>query len=607
MIESSIFHNSHNLSYRKPFGAVDIGKYVSISIDVDIDAEVYLNLIKFDLSKYRKLMIKEDDKSNRFNIEINTDNLCGVNNYYFEIIYNNEIIYYGNNEDELGGIGKQYVGNPKTYQLTVYKERKVPSWYKEGIIYQIFVDRFCNGNDDGKINNPKRNSFIYGNWDDYPMYIKDEHGNVVRWDFYGGNLRGIIKKLSYIKSLGASIIYMNPIFEAISCHKYDTGDYEKIDEMFGTEEDFKALCYEAKKLDMKIILDGVFSHTGSDSKYFNKYGNYDTLGAYQSKESRYYNWYRFNEYPDKYECWWGFNNQPNIDELNEDYINYIVKDNKSIISKWMNLGAYGWRLDVADELPDEFIKIIKDKMLNVNNDSVLIGEVWEDASNKVSYSKRREYFFGDELDSVTNYPLRDVIIKCLTGSISTKYFAKRIMSLYENYPIENFYSNINLLGNHDTERIFTMLEEDKELLKLAIAIQMTIPGVPLIYYGDEVGLTGGKDPYNRKTYPWKSPNTEILDIYKRLIGIRNNEEVLKKGDFKFIDNTEGLIIYKRMYMRDMITIIINPYNKKIDYKLIGIEKLAYDLIDNKKYENNNNKHINIELNKREFKIIKSMI
>lgn len=607
MIESSIFHNSHDLSYRKPFGAVDIGTYVSISIDVDIDAKVYLNLIKFDLSKDRRLMIKEDGKSNRFNIEVNTDNLCGVNNYYFEIIYNNENIYYGNNEDELGGIGKQYVGNPKTYQLTVYKKREVPDWYKEGIIYQIFVDRFYNGNDDGKINNPKRNSFIYGNWDDDPMYIKDEHGNVVRWDFYGGNLRGVIKKLSYIKSLGVSIIYMNPIFEAISCHKYDTGDYEKIDEMFGTEEDFKTLCHEAKKLDIKIILDGVFSHTGSDSKYFNKYGNYDTLGAYQSKESRYYNWYRFNEYPDKYECWWGFNNQPNIDELNEDYINYIVKDKKSIISKWMNLGAYGWRLDVADELPDEFIKIIKEKMLNINNDSVLIGEVWEDASNKVSYSKRREYFFGDELDSVTNYPLRDVIIRCLTGSISTEYFAKRIMNLYENYPIENFYSNINLLGNHDTERIFTMLGEDKELLKLAIAMQMTIPGVPLIYYGDEVGLIGGKDPYNRKTYPWKSPNTEILDIYKRLIDIRNNEEVLKKGDFKFIDNTEGLIIYKRMYMSEMITIIINPYDKKIDYKLIGIEKLAYDLIDNNEYENNNNNYINIGLNKRGFKILKSMI
>lgn len=607
MIESSIFHNSHDLHYRKPFGAVELGCCVSISIDVDKDATVYLNLIKFDLSKDRKLMRKENNKSNRFNIDINTDNLYGVNNYYFEIIYNSEVIYYGNNENELGGIGKCYRDNPKAYQLTVYKKREVPSWYKEGIIYQIFVDRFCNGNDDGKINNPKRNSFIYGKWDDDPMYIKDEHGNVVRWDFYGGNLKGVIKKLPYIKSLGASIIYMNPIFEAASCHKYDTGDYEKVDKMFGTEEDFKTLCHEAKKLDIRIILDGVFSHTGSDSKYFNKYGNYDSLGAYQSKESRYYNWYRFYEYPDKYESWWGFDNQPNVDELNNDYINYIVKDNKSIISKWMNLGADGWRLDVADELPDEFIRIIKEKMLNINNDSILIGEVWEDASNKVSYSKRREYFFGDELDSVTNYPLRDAIIKYLIGDISTEYFANRIMSLYENYPIENFYSNINLLGNHDTERVFTMLGEDKELIRLALAIQMTIPGVPLIYYGDEVGLTGDKDPHNRKTYPWESPDEEVLNMYKCFIDIRNNEEVIKKGDLKFVSNTEGLLIYKRMYMDEMITIIINPYNRKIDYKLVGIKKRAYDLIDNNEYENNNTNYINIGLNKRGLKILKSII
>lgn len=607
MIESSIFHNSHDLHYRKPFGAIELGSCVSISIDVGIDATVYLNLIKFDLSKDRKLMRKKDGKSNRFNIDINTDNLYGVNNYYFEVIYNNEVIYYGNNEDELGGIGKCYGYNPKTYQLTIYKKREVPKWYKEGIIYQIFVDRFCNGNDNGIINNPKKNSFIYGNWDDDPMYIKDEHGNVVRWDFYGGNLKGVIKKLPYIKSLGASIIYMNPIFEATSCHKYDTGDYEKIDKMFGTEEDFKTLCHEAEKLDIKIILDGVFSHTGSDSKYFNKYGNYDSLGAYQSKESRYYNWYRFYEYPDKYESWWGFDNQPNVDELNKDYINYIVKDDNSIISKWMNLGADGWRLDVADELPDEFIKIIKEKMLNVNSDSVLIGEVWEDASNKVSYSKRREYFFGNELDSVTNYPLRDVIIKYLTGSISTEYFTKRIMNLYENYPIENFYSNINLLGNHDTERVFTMLGENKELLKLALAIQMTIPGVPLIYYGDEVGLIGGKDPYNRRTYPWKNPNEEILNVYKCFIDIRNREEVLKKGDLRFVSNIEGLLIYNRMYMDEMITIIINPYNRKVDYKLTGIKKGVYDLIDNNKYENNNNNYINIGLNERGLKILKSIL
>lgn len=607
MIEDNIFHNSHDLHYRKPFGAVEIGKYISISIDVGFDATVYLNLIKFDFSKHRELMKKRNDKTNRFSIDIDTNNLYGINGYYFEIIYNNEVMYYGNNEEELGGIGKCYRYNPKTYQLTVYKKREVPKWYKEGIIYQIFVDRFFNGNDNGVVNNPKKNSFIYGNWDDNPMYIRDKDGNIVRWDFYGGNLKGVIKKLPYIKSLGASIIYMNPIFEATSCHKYDTGNYEKIDEMFGTEEDFKTLCDEAKKLDIKIILDGVFSHTGSDSKYFNRYGNYDEIGAYQSKDSRYYSWYRFYEYPNKYDSWWGFDNQPNVDELNEDYINYIVKDNNSIISKWMNLGADGWRLDVADELPDQFIKVMKEKMLDINGDSVLIGEVWEDASNKVSYSKRREYFFGYELDSVTNYPFRDITIKYLTGNMSSEYFAKRMMNLYENYPIENFYSNINLLGSHDTERILTILSENKELINLAIAIQMTMPGVPLIYYGDEVGLTGGKDPYNRKTYPWSNPNNEILSIYKCFIEIRNREEALKKGTLAFISNDKNLLIYNRVYGDEGITIIINPNDMNIDYKLDFIKDEVYDLLDNTKYSSNNDNYINISLNKKGVKILKNIL
>ena len=605
MIEDSIFHNSHDLYYRRPFGAVESGKYISISINIGFDATVYLNLIKFDFSKDRILMEKIDDKAIRFSIDINTDDLYGINGYYFEIIYNNEVVYYGNNEDDLGGIGKCYRYNPKIYQLTVYKKRKVPKWYKEGIIYQIFVDRFFNGNDNGIVSNPKKNSFIYGNWDDSPMYVRNKDGNIARWDFYGGNLKGIIKKLHYIKSLGASIIYMNPIFEATSCHKYDTGNYEKIDEMFGTEEDFKTLCDEAKKLGIKIILDGVFSHTGSDSKYFNKYGNYEEIGAYQSKNSRYYNWYRFYEYPNEYDSWWGFDNQPNVDELNEDYINYIVKDTNSIVSKWMKLGADGWRLDVADELPDQFIKIMKEKMLDINDDSVLIGEVWEDASNKVSYSKRREYFFGYELDSVTNYPFRDITIGYLTGNINSDYFAKRMMNLYENYPVENFYSNINLLGSHDTERILTMLNENKELINLAVAIQMTMPGVPLIYYGDEAGLTGGKDPYNRKSYPWSNPDNEILNIYKCFADIRNREEALKKGNLEFIRNDKNLLIFNRVYKNEKITIIINPNNENIDYKLDFIKGEVYDLLYNHKYEDNNDNYMNIS--KKKLKIFKSNI
>lgn len=598
MEDIEIFHNSWDLKYRAPFGAVEVGSKVSLSIISNKYVISYVHLIFFNGEELELLMKRIDEENFEkytFNIEIDTSKLRGLVNYYFKIIYNNEVFYYGNNEEGLGGKGSLYIMNPKPYQITVYKKRIVPEWYKEGLIYQIFVDRFFNGNDNGLINRPKKNSFIYSNWYDEPMYIRDKDGDIARWDFYGGNLRGIIKKLQYIKSLGVSIIYMNPIFDSVSNHKYDTGDYENIDQMFGTNEDFKELCEEAKKLGIKVILDGVFSHTGSDSKYFNKYGNYDSLGAYQSKESRYYNWYRFWEYPDSYECWWGFNNQPNVEELNEDYTNYVIKDDNSIISKWMSLGASGWRLDVADELPDEFIAMIKEKLLSINNKSVLIGEVWEDASNKVSYSKRRKYFSGDELDSVTNYPLRDIIISFVKGDIGAEYFNKRLINLYENYPRENFYSCMNLLGNHDTERILTMFDENIDLLKLALVMQMTLPGVPLIYYGDEAGLKGGKDPENRRTYPWGKVNEEILSIYKAFGKLRNSEEILKKGEFIPIVSNREFLTYERAYNGKKIIVIINPNNKNVDYLIRESSIKEYSLENSNWFERlYDEKTINIE-------------
>ncbi|AYE34191.1 glycoside hydrolase family 13 protein [Clostridium septicum] len=598
MEDIEIFHNSWDIKYRAPFGAVEVGRNVSLSIISNKYVISYVHLIFFNGEELELLMKRIDEEKFEkytFNIEIDTSKLRGLVNYYFKIIYNNEVFYYGNNEEGLGGKGSLYIMNPKPYQITVYKKRIVPEWYKEGLIYQIFVDRFFNGNDNGLINRPKKNSFIYSNWYDEPMYIRDKDGDIARWDFYGGNLRGIIKKLQYIKSLGVSIIYMNPIFDSVSNHKYDTGDYENIDQMFGTNEDFKELCEEAKKLGIKVILDGVFSHTGSDSKYFNKYGNYDSLGAYQSKESRYYNWYRFWEYPDSYECWWGFNNQPNVEELNEDYTNYVIKDDNSIISKWMSLGASGWRLDVADELPDEFIAMIKEKLLSINNKSVLIGEVWEDASNKVSYSKRRKYFSGDELDSVTNYPLRDIIISFVKGDIGAEYFNKRLINLYENYPRENFYSCMNLLGNHDTERILTMFDENIDLLKLALVMQMTLPGVPLIYYGDEAGLKGGKDPENRRTYPWGKVNEEILSIYKAFGKLRNSEEILKKGEFIPIVSNREFLTYERAYNGKKIIVIINPNNKNVDYLIRESRIKEYSLENSNWFERlYDEKTINIE-------------
>ncbi len=578
------FHNSHVIQYRSPFGAVPVGTEVNIKILVDKGVEAFINIINFSGKRKYLKMNWEGDSGNRtlFSVKIDTSNLWGLNKYYFSLKKDERYFYYGNNNEGLGGEGKVYYNNPIPYQITVYEESYIPEWYKEGIIYQIFPDRFCNGNENGLVNCRKKNSFIYSHWDDEPMYIRDNKGEIARWDFYGGNLRGVIEKLSYLKEIGVTIIYFNPIFEAASCHKYDIGDYEKVDRMLGSEEDFKELSTKAKKLGIRIILDGVFSHTGADSKYFNKFGNYNSVGAYQSKDSKYYGWYRFFDYPDGYESWWGFKNQPNVDELNTGYLNYIVTGEESIVSKWLKLGASGWRLDVADELPDDFIELVKKRMKEIDKDSVLVGEVWEDASNKVSYSMQRRYLFGKELDSVTNYPLRDSIIKYTRREINANQFVNRISSIYENYPIDNFYSNMNLLGNHDTERILTVLEEDRKLLEFAVAIQMVFPGVPLIYYGDEVGLVGGKDPYNRKTYPWGKEDKDIFELYKRLIALRNNNEALKKGSFN-IEECSNITMITREYRNKVIRILLNNLEEDKKLEIKGkADKSIVDIISKEK-------------------------
>ncbi|MBV4426276.1 glycoside hydrolase family 13 protein [Clostridium tyrobutyricum] len=567
-------HDSRESCYRKPFGAVPKGKKVYISITSNKLLEVYLHLQYFNYDeKYAKMNVETKENETYlyyYNIDL-SQNYTGLINYFFRIKLNDDsYIYYGNNSDGLGGEGQVYYNNPVTYQITVYEPFKVPEWFKEGIVYQIFVDRFRNGN--GKIINTKNNSFIYGSWQDEPMYVKDTNGKIARWDFFGGNLKGIIEKLDYIKSLGTTAIYLNPIFKSKSNHKYDTGDYKSIDEMYGNEEIFNELCKEANKLGIKIILDGVFNHTGDDSIYFNKYGNYNSTGAYQSKDSPYYKWYTFQEYPDKYDSWWGIDNMPSINEMESSYIDFIIEGKDSVLKKWMDLGVSGWRLDVADELPDDFIEKIKTKIKGIKEDSILIGEVWEDASNKISYSNRRKYVFGRELDSITNYPFRNAVIGFLNGNVDSKMFERMIISLYENYPKEIFYSNLNIIGTHDTERILTVLSNKQndqiQFLKMAVTIQMTMPGVPLIYYGDEAGVSGGKDPLNRKTYPWGNENKIILKFYKYITGLRNKYDALKNGSIRFYDMGKDVLCYERTFKQERILIVINRNSSKsFDIKL----------------------------------------
>lgn len=608
MDDIQIFHDSHNLELRSPFGAVSIGTKVRIRLWSSKKCSAYINLINF-YNNQIEIQMNEIGWNSLVNnwiyeIEVDTSNNIGLIYYYFRVNYYGRDIIYGNNIESLGGIGQVYFNEPVSYQITIYSKQEVPSWYREGIIYQIFVDRFFNGEDEGKVLNPKKNTFIYGNWDDSPMYIKDMDGNIVRWDFYGGNLLGVKKKLEYIKSLGVNVIYFNPIFDSPSCHKYDTGDYEKIDPMFGDEEIFKDLCSEAEKLGIRIILDGVFSHTGSDSKYFNKFGNYNSLGAYQSLQSPYYRWYRFNDYPNLYETWWGFSNMPNVDELNPSYLDYIIRNDNSIIEKWLSLGAGGWRLDVADELPDEFIKILKSKLKEVKKDSVLIGEVWEDASNKVSYNRKREYLFGYELDSVTNYPLRQIILDLVRNYIGSKYFIKKYLSLKENYPKEYFYSTMNMLGNHDTERVLTMLNNNVNLLKEAVVIQMTLPGVPLIYYGDEAGLTGGKDPSNRKSYPWGKENKDILEFYRKLSAIRVSEEALRNGEIEFLEFNNGILAYERTLNKDRIIIAVNIMEKEENILINNVDGRILNLVDKDKEYVVENRSISVLIEAHKFMILK---
>ena len=576
-----VMHDSQSIVYRRPFGAVEEGQKVKLSIDIEKEIVVAIELLQFDGTKVNMGMEKEylNSGNYRYSIEIDTEDALGVLGYYFILIDGYDRVYYGNNDEHLGGIGQIYTYNPVPYQITIYKKSNLPDWYKEGIIYQIFVDRFCNGNDDGSINNPKKNSFIYGRWDDTPVYIKDYQGRTIRWDFYGGNIRGIIKKLDYIKSLGVNIINLSPIFKSSSCHKYDAGDYDIIDEMFGTEEDFKELCEKAKSKDIKIILDGVFSYTSSDSRYFNKAGNYDEIGAYQSPNSKYHNWYKFNRYPYGYECWWGIEGRPNINVMHNSYIDFLVNRDDSIIKKWIDLGASGWRLNVTDELPDEFIEIIRDRLDTLDKETVLIGDVWDDASNKISYSKKRRYLYGKEIQSVTNYPLRESLINFTRGYIKSDKLKKKVMSLYENYPREVFLGNINLIGTSDTERILTVLDGNIRCLKIIVALQFTIPGVPLIYYGDETGVTGGKDPDNRKSYPCENEDVDLIGFYKRIAQIRNGQDALKKGDFNIFDTEEDIFAFERVYENERIVVVVNISNAQKVVRGITLEGTYLDLFN----------------------------
>ena len=452
-----------------------------------------------------------------------------------------------------------------------------PDWAKGATIYQIFPDRFHKAGDcdlTGKL----QPYTIHKNWNEEVFWQPTSEGKVLNNDFFGGNFRGITEKLDYIASLGVTMIYLNPISKSFSSHRYDTGDYKTPDPMLGTEKDFSDLCEVAHSRGIRVILDGVFSHTGSNSRYFNREGAFEDLGAYQSENSPYYSWYTFREFPEDYDSWWGFKTLPTVRKMDKGFIEYIITGEDSVIAHWLKLGADGFRLDVADELPDAFLDILKKHLRRLCPDALLMGEVWEDASNKIAYDVRRRYFADGELDSIMNYPYKIAILNFLREQEGAECFADRVMTIAENYPAQVLSCNMNLLGTHDTPRILTALVDDfdgsreelatrrlsseqrqlaKKRLKLATFLQYALPGSPSIYYGDEAGMEGGKDPFNRRTYPWGAEDGDLLAHYRALGQLRKEKEALRLGSIRFTHAEGGRLAFVREWAGQYVECYVN--------------------------------------------------
>ena len=582
-----MFH-SRNPKYRAPTGAVEAGSPVHFRITLPRE---------LSCSAARLIMEREGDPA-----IIQDMFWCGMNGEnreWWECDFTPEdtgLYFYQFEASTCRGVqrlsrgerGWAVFGGTWRWQLTVYRAGfETPSWLEGGVMYQIFPDRFFKS-DQEKTGLPAGRTY-HQDWYEQPDWRPNEQGRVTNSDFFGGDLRGIAEKLPYLKSLGVTCIYLNPVFESHSNHRYDTADYSKIDPLLSTEEDFTALCQAATDLNIQVLIDGVFSHTGSDSVYFNREGRYESAGAYNSPESPYYPWYNFQNWPDQYESWWGFDTLPNVNETDESY-NAFINGEDGIVRRWLRAGASGWRLDVADELPDLFIDKLSAAAKAEDSEALVLGEVWEDASNKAAYGVRRRYLLGGQLDSVMNYPFRDAIFAFLLGG-DPKAFAEAVENIVENYPPQCLRLLMNHIGTHDTERALTVLggepagsrgrewqsgqtlnqrqrETGVARLKLAAMLQYLLPGVPCLYYGDEAGLEGYRDPFNRACYPWGREDKELLDWYRALGAMRAEQKsILARGGYRTLRAEGNLLVMERYRLsvredldqvfRDSLLLVVN--------------------------------------------------
>lgn len=577
-------YDSWDSSYKSHFGAIANGQSCDFSIripkDMQLDFPPVMVVFRTGFKERFLIMAKSAEEPDCVVYSTTfVPKHIGVHYYYFAYTIDGTRQFI-----KKAGAHLAAINDGDLFQLTVYSsDFKTPQFLKGGIMYQIFPDRFCkSGNSHDNIPSGR---VLRDDWGGTPFYKPDNNGHVWNNDYFGGDLDGIRSKLDYLKELGVTCIYLNPIFEAHENHRYNTANYLKIDPLLGTNDDFKKLCNEAERKGISIIIDGVFSHTGADSIYFNKYNRYDTIGAYNSQDSPFYEWYTFYNYPDNYEAWWGIDTLPNVKENNPAYTNYICGDD-GVLDYWLEQGAAGYRLDVADELPDDFLDNLNKCVKKHGDETAIIGEVWEDASNKESYGVKRRYLLGSQLDTVMNYPFRNAILNFVKGG-SAFEFSHSVMTILENYPKPSVDILMNFISTHDTERAINNLGGEscenkskdwmaerylneheyrlgKARLKCAMALQFFLPGIPCIYYGDEAGSQGYKDPFNRRCYPWGHEDQELIQFVKDLVKVRKASKVFQDGKLLFIMLDENVIAFARVRTerKKAVVIFLNRSGKQ---------------------------------------------
>ena len=574
----SVAFDSRNASDKTPFGAVTAGSDIAFSLGALPGVEQVTLVVEkrtlegnYDVLKYAELArvplartstSAGEEGRERWSAHFRFD-APAVYGYWFEVKVGGRTLVYENNatpvywtrEKGAGGAGTiaempLAARRIRRYRQTVYTPYSVPAWAKDAVYYYIFPERFRNGD---RRNDPKpgvdkfhdKTVEFHADWNDKPWKphsgdgSDDEYSN----DFFGGDIAGIIQKLDYIRSVGANTLYINPMFTASSNHKYDTAEWKHIDPHFGTNADFARLCREAAKRGIRVIPDASLNHSGADSIYFDRYGTRGGQGAFEggriNPASPYASWYTFDAKqaePDKqFKGWLGVADLPELNKADQSWRAFAYGAPDSVTRTWLNAGASGWRMDVAPWVPDDFWREWRSVVKQTRPDALTIAETWFDSS---------KFFLGDEFDSTMNYIFRNAVLDYANGGDATLMVAN-LEQMREAYPPQTFAALMNLLSTHDSARSLDVLGDvdgkstpqqvalAKQKLRLAVFFQMTYPGSPAIYYGDEVGVTGGADPMNRGTYPWADsgghPDNALLADFKRLTLLRRDLPVLRHG------------------------------------------------------------------------------